>query len=415
MDKEKITQYFSYSLNGVTLCLIRDTRYKDSKESCPLKWRVTWKRKVVYYSTGISLMSEEWNVLESSRKPTIKEHRDSLQRYYDEVIKKNIKGLAETDNFTFDILNIRLNHTVINTVNSAFDAKIRDLKGSGHIGNSTVYEFIKTALETYAGKSIQFSTITPKWLSSYQSEMERKGISYATMGMRFRTLRAIFNDAISKDLIKQSMYPFGKGKFEIPTGSGREMALSIDDIRKIAAYECQTDTQAMCRDLWMFSFYCNGVNFGDMCRLKYDNIEQNEIYFYRKKTFNKTKDKKEIIAPILEPMQCIIDRWGNPNTGKDVFVFPFCNGSTAEEQIRHEIHNVIRLTNKQIKNVSKALTLPDISTYSARHSYATILAKKRVPESYIAEQLGHANRTVTQNYFDNYTKEERIQYNSMLL
>jgi integrase len=39
----------------------------------------------------------------------------------------------------------------------------------------------------------------------------------------------------------------------------------------------------------------------------------------------------------------------------------------------------------------------------------------RVPESYIAEQLGHANKTVTQNYFDSYTKEERITYNSMLL
>jgi integrase len=415
MKKEKITQYFSYSLNGVTLCLIRDIRYKDNKESCPLKWRVTCKRKVVYYSTGISLLPEAWNALEVSRKPTIKEHRDSLQRYYDEVLKRNVKELAETDNFNFDILNVRLNHAIINTVNSAFDAKIKELKDSGHIGNSTVYEFIKTALEAYAGQNIQFSTITPKWLLSYQREMERKNISYATMGMRFRTLRAIFNDAIRKDLIKQSMYPFGKGRFEIPTGSGREMALSIDDICEIAAYKCQTDTQTMCRDLWLFSFYCNGINFGDMCRLKYDNIEQNEIYFYRKKTFNKTKDKKEIIAPILKPMQDIIDRWGNQNADKDSFIFPFCNGCTTEEQMRHAIHNIIRLTNKQIKTVSKALKLPDISTYSARHSYATILAKKRVPESYIAEALGHANRTVTQNYFDSYTKEERIQYNSMLL
>jgi integrase len=144
-------------------------------------------------------------------------------------------------------------------------------------------------------------------------------------------------------------------------------------------------------------------------------IEHHEIYFYRKKTVNKTKDKKEIVAPILEPMQRIIDRWGNDNTGNTVLIFPFCNECTTEEQYRHEIHNIIRLTNKQIKIISKALNLPDISTYSARHSYATILAKLRVPESYIAEQLGHANRTVTQNYFDNYTKKERIHYNSMLL
>jgi integrase len=369
----------------------------------------------MYFNTGIRLTTEEWTLLDSSRKPTIKEHRNSLQRYYEDVIKKHVRDLAETDNFTFELLSIRLSRTSINSINEAFDAKVKELKDAGHAGNASVYEFIKNAIETYGGKNISFASITPKWLMSYQKEMEKQSISYATMGMRFRTLRAIFNDAIRKDLIKQSSYPFGKGKFEIPTGSGREMALSLDDIHKISAFECPTDTLARCRDMWLFSFYCNGANFGDICRFRYDNVEQGEIYFYRKKTFNKTKDKKEIIAPVLAPMQQIIEKWGNPNTGNDVLVFPFCNGCTTEEQYRHEIHNIIRLTNKQIKIISKALNLPDISTYSARHSYATILAKKRVPESYIAEQLGHANRTVTQNYFDNYTKEERIHYNSMLI
>jgi len=406
---------FDYSLNGVTLRLTFDKRSPDENGRYPIRWCVTYKRERTYLSTGIRLTPDEWTALGDSRKPSIKEHRNSLQRYYEDVIKKHVKELSETDNFTFDALNVRLSRAVIHTVNSAFDAKVKELKEAGHEGNATVYEFIKTAFETYGGKAIPFSAVTPKWLFAYQKEMEKKGISYATMGMRFRTLRAIINDAIRKGLIKANAYPFGKGKFEIPTGSGREMALYLDDIKKIAAYDCLTDTLAMCRDLWLFSFYCNGANFGDMCRFKYDNVEQGEIYFYRKKTFTKTKDKKEIIAPILEPMQRIINQWGNPNTGKNAFIFPFCNECTTEEQMRHEIHNIIRLTNKQIKIVTKALELPDISTYSARHSYATILAKKRAPESYIAEQLGHANRTVTQNYFDSYTKEERIQYNSMLL
>lgn len=407
---------FDYSINGVSLCLVRDIRGKDTNTPCPIKWRVTYKRKQVYYPFNIYLSLDDWNLLqENSRKPSIKELRDSLQIYFDSAIKKHVKELSETDNFTFDNLNLKLSRVVINSMNAAFEDKIKALKEANAIGNSSIYQGVLNAIEAFAGKNIAFSSITPKWLMSFQNHMESKHIAYATMGMRFRSLRAIFNDAIRKDLVKPNTYPFGRGKFEIPTGSGREMALTVEEVRQISAYECPTDTMAMCRDLWLFSFYCNGINFGDMCRLKYDNIEQNEIYFYRKKTFNKTKDKKEIIAPILKPMQDIIDRWGNQNADKDSFIFPFCNGCTTEEQMRHAIHNIIRLTNKQIKTVSKALKLPDISTYSARHSYATILAKKRVPESYIAEALGHANRTVTQNYFDSYTKEERIQYNSMLL
>ncbi|MDR3705789.1 MAG: site-specific integrase [Paludibacteraceae bacterium] len=406
---------FEYSLNGVSLGLVRDTRYKDKEEACPLKWRVISKRKVFYYSSGINLLPNEWEYFETSKKPILKEYRNSLQRYFDEVIKKHIRELAEIDQFTFDALNVRLNKAVVNTVNSAFQIKIDELSAANRIGNASIYQGVKNAIEAFAGDKIPYSAITPRWLVKYQAYMEGKKITYATMGMRFRTLRAIINDAIRQNIIKQSVYPFGKGKFEIPTSGGREMALTLDDIRKIAEFDCQTETMRMCRDLWLFSFYCNGVNFGDMCRFKYSDIDQGEIYFYRKKTFNKTKDKKEIVAPLLPPMQTIIDLWGNDNTDKNVFVFPFCNGCTTEQQLKLAISNITRLTNKQIKLVTKALELPDISTYNARHSYATILAKMRVPESYIAEQLGHAHQTITQNYFGSYSKEERIKYNSMLL
>jgi hypothetical protein len=65
------------------------------------------------------------------------------KRYFDEVLKKHVKELAETDNFTFELLNIRLSHITINSVNEAFEVKIKELKDAGHVGNSTVYEFIK--------------------------------------------------------------------------------------------------------------------------------------------------------------------------------------------------------------------------------------------------------------------------------
>jgi integrase len=405
---------FDYSFNGVSLSLIRDKRGKDANKPCPVKWRITFKRKQVYYSTGINLSLEEWETLPTSRKPTLKEHRDVLQAYFDGVIGKAVKELAQVDSFTFDSLNVRLSKAVVNTVNAAFRAKIFELTEKDSIGNANMYKCALASLEAFAGDKLAFDTITPKWLNRYLAHLEKKGLKYSSIGMYMRTLRAIVNDAMKQDLIKQASYPFGKGKFEIPTGAGREMALLLDDIKKIAAYECSTDTMAMCRDLWMFSFYCNGANFGDLCRFTFDDIEQGEIYFYRKKTFTKTLNKKEIIAPILPPMQSIIDRWGNEKSAKGL-IFPFCNGCTTEAEMKLKIFDIIRLTNRQIKLVTKALDLPDISTYNARHSYATILAKMRVPESYIAESLGHANRTITQSYFGSYSKEERIQYNSMLL
>ena len=154
----------------------------------------------------------------------------------------------------------------------------------------------------------------------------------------------------------------------------------------------------------------------DTSKFKYKNILNDEIYFIRQKTKSTTQDQKDIVVPILEPMQKIIDKHGNKDTDKENYIFPFLNDTVTEQERFLKTQNLIRLTNKKIKIIAKKIGLMDgISTYTARHSYATILAKLRVPESFIAEQLGHSKRTVTQNYFDSYMKEERVSFNSLLL
>lgn len=409
---------FDYTSNGISLTLIRDTRYKNSEEACPIKWRVTYQRKSTYYLSGLNLLPNEWEILADSRKPSIREYRESLQKYYDEVLKKNIKELAETGTFSFDLLNVRLNKSVGNDLKQAFKIKIQNLIRDDKIGNANIYQCTLRSIEIYSNKIILFSDLTPKWLDKYLLYMEEKGLRYSTIGMYLRTLRAIMNEAKDANIINPTAYPFGlkrNGKFEIPTGGGRDLSLELEEIKKIADYDCPTKTIEMSRDLWLFSFYCNGANFGDILRFRFSDIKDGEIYFYRKKTKTKSKTKIEIIAPILEPMQQIIDKWGNVPSAKG-YIFPFLNNCKNEIEFKAEIRNVIRLTNKLIKKVTKAINLTDISTYSTRHSYATILAKNRVPESYISESLGHSkNKNVTQSYYGHYSKKERITYNSILL
>ena len=52
--------------------------------------------------------------------------------------------------------------------------------------------------------------------------------------------------------------------------------------------------------------------------------------------------------------------------------------------------------------------------YVARHSYGTILAHNRVPESYIGFAFGHSRKSVTSIYIEEYSVEDRKQYNGML-
>jgi len=401
--------------NGITLSLIRDIRKKNKEDSCPLKWRVTYQRKQEYYPTGFSMNLADWEDFQTKNLKRHSSIRISLDQHNDDVLKPKIKTLGDKNIFTFDALNHLLGKSDILTVNDAFNAKIKALQENDKISNSIIYQCSLNSLEKFAGEKISFSKITPKFLKEYQQDLEKNEIRKSTIGMYVRCLRAIINNN-GEPYLTDANYPFGKGKYIVPTGSGREMALQLSDIHLLEAYECEDVVTEQCRDMWLFSFYCSGANFNDICKFKYKNIMNGEIYFIRQKTKSTTQDQKDIVVPILEPMQRIIDKHGNDNTNKENYIFPFLNDTNTEQERFLKTQNLIRLTNKKIKLIAKKIGLMDgISTYTARHSYATILAKLRVPESFIAEQLGHSKRTVTQNYFDSYTKEERLSFNGLLL
>lgn len=423
---------YNYSNNGVTVRLVRDVRKKNENEECPLRWRITHRRKQIYYSTGMMLDLDDWDLFNSTvpisqSKKTSKKQKEridnlieidnSINNFFENVLRKHVKELADNNNFSFEALNLLLGKADVSTVNDAFRYKISLLKENDSISTATIYECALSSLEGYKGKSIQFMDVTVQFLKSYQNYMDKKGLKRSTIGMYMRNLRTIIKNEGGTSYLKDDQYPFGKGKYIIPTGTGRNMALRLSEIHKIENHKCKkTDTSEMCRDLWLFSFYGSGVNFSDICRMEYKNIINGEIYFIRKKTTNTTNVQRNVITPIIGCMDVIIEKYGNED--KTGLVFPFLNDCENEEQKILKIKNLVRLVNDKIKHVAKELNLDgadDISTYTARHSYSTILSKLRVPESFISEQLGHSKKNVTQGYIDAYDKDERISYNSLLL
>ncbi len=148
-----------------------------------------------------------------------------------------------------------------------------------------------------------------------------------------------------------------------------------------------------------------------------------ELNFVRFKTRNTKTDETFINVPILEPMKRIIAKHGNKSKGG--YIFPLLNDCTNEQDRRKKIFNITHESNKRIKAICRelkhddsTLMIPDydsVNNYTARHSYATILNKLKVPESFISQQLGHSKQNVTQGYFNEFDRDERFKYNSLLL
>lgn len=215
-------------------------------------------------------------------------------------------------------------------------------------------------------------------------------------------------------IIKESQYPFGKGKYEVPSGSGRKLALTLEQIKKLITYTDGTKTTEMYRDLWFFSYLCNGINFRDMIFLQYSNIINGEICFVRAKTARNTKYGKTIHAVITSEMQTIINKWGNPEISPDNYIFPFAKGTENPFEKVKLIREIVTECNRVLKKIAHDVGIPRITTYSARHSFATVLKRSGVNIAYISESLGHSNIAITENYLAGFEVDERRKNSALL-
>lgn len=397
-----------YSKDGITVQTYFDVRTVKQDGKYPVKIKV-YQKVPRYYTTGISLTRKEWEDLSTSKSRASKEIRESIENSYS-WIRDNVKALAEMGMFSFELLNARLGKGIGSTLNDALRAKIDETEA---ISTRNIYKQTLKNVEEFAGKSIQFSSITPEWLRKCEKYW-LKTKNNTTIGMHFRNLRIIINDARKSGVMKEAQYPFGKGKYEIPVGQSIKKALSTEQLKAIFSYVCDNETTERYRDLWLFIYLCNGLNVADLIKLKYSNIVDGEICFVRQKTENRTKNQKLIRVALISPLQHIIDKWGNRKIDSN-YIFPYLEGGESDEDRYRKTRDLYKRINKRMKLIGKEIGIENITTYTARHSFASTLKRKGANISYISDCLGHSDIRTTEFYLSSFEKEDRTKNASLLV
>lgn len=295
--------------------------------------------------------------------------RKDIENSYN-VVRNTVEELANLGTFSFDSLNKRLKSGDM-LLNSAFSAKIAELKAQDRIGS------MLGVPRRIAGHRAVCRHAYPdgcRWVRRYEKFLLKEQKSTTTTGIHMRHLRAVLNDACRNGIIKEAQYPFGRGRYEIQAGEGRKMALTLEQIGRIAGYDDGSETTARYRDYWLFLYLCNGINVADFVKLRYRDIVDGEICFVRQKTERTTKTRKEIRAVITERMQAIIDRWGNRKAA-DNFIFPILDGTEDAAQRHAKTIAAAGSINVRMRTIGQALGIGNISTYTARHSFATVLKR----------------------------------------
>lgn len=400
----------SYSKDGIIVTSMLDTRTPNAQGEYPVKIRVNYKRVRAYYPTGKNLTRVDWDNLPTSKSTASKTIKASIENSFN-LVRLNVESLAERGDFQFDTLNTRLGKATGDTVNNALRAKISALEHEGRIGTMQIYEQTLRITEEFAGTNISFSSITVQWLRKCELFWLLTK-NQTTTGMHFRNIRTIINEARRAGTFKEAQYPFGKDRFEIKTGEAHKKSLTIKQIKSIFDYSDGNITTDKYRDLWLFIYLCNGINVADLIRLKYANITDGEILFVRQKTERTAKSRKEIRVIITPELQAIIDRWGIQN--KFGFIFPYLNGKETPLERKTINKELTKRINKRMKLIGEALSIGKITTYTARHSFATVLKRGGANIAYISESLGHSDLKTTESYLASFERGDREKNANLL-
>ena len=160
--------------------------------------------------------------------------------------------------------------------------RIRMLEISGKTTTADLLSLTLKHLEKYTGsKTLAFNVINKQFLTGLENYLRVEGLKINTISVYMRNIRAVFNQAIDTDLVRQDVYPFRKYKIKHETTPKR--AVGVDVIKKLIRTDLRkSERQAV--DLFLLSFYLVGINFKDLLFLKSTDMVNGRISYRRAKT-----------------------------------------------------------------------------------------------------------------------------------
>jgi integrase len=407
-----------------TITLILDTRSPKSG-GYPVKLRITFLRQQKYYPVKIDLTKEDFNLVQNPGKIpkyteiVIRRQLKEWKLTCDAAVVKATEIINKLDYFSFRAFEIRLNNKHYSTQNifDWYTSAIEKYKSNGQIGTASSYTSSLHSLKDFSSKLI-FRDVTVEFLQDYEKWLLANGKSITTVGVYLRPLRAILNQAIEEGIItRENNYPFSKRKYQIPSGKNVKKALTKDEIIKIFQYKgIPGSWWERARDVFIFSYLASGINMKDIALLKYQNIDGDFIRFSRAKTQGTNRSgSKPISINLCDEIKQILNRWKGPTTKPNDYLFPVIELGSSPERQSAVIKQFTRMTNTYLKLICIDLEInKPVTTYFARHSFATILRRGGASTAFISESLGHSKEETTASYLDSFDDESKKDMQSLL-
>ena len=376
--------------------------------------RISQGKLRYFKSLGISIKSSSWNFDKEEPKRSYP-NREQLLNIMNLTRQKYVNMMFELKMLGKDFTPQSLAESVEKSTNKQnvgtyIQHIIQYMTAEKRLGNAKAYTGCYNSLLKFTGNlDIPFTDIDVSWLKKYELYLRERGNSDNTVGIRMREMRAVYNKAIEDNVVNEKYYPFTKFKISHYRKGKCKRAITKSEINKIINIDLSGITTYhspllyLSKDLFTFSYLCCGMNMIDIAYLKYSDIINGRICFVRHKT------TQPITFQLLPQAMQIIDKYRKDEVQQDDYIFPILdrNFHHTEQQQYDRIRKVIKGMNKSLKRIGTHLNISiPLTTYVARHSFATVLKRSGVNIALISEAMGHTSLSTTQFYLDSFENEQ---------
>jgi site-specific recombinase XerD len=390
-------------MSTVKFTILTDRRNKAGRY--PIVLRITTGNYRKYVLTGYHCLKDEWDEEAetvtsnySLKTPSrsfinayLTKYKAKAQDVQDQLVKDGLSDYSP-DQF----LNIYGKKSKVRlTVFKAFSSRIDELNELGQVGYASVFKNVLGVFKTFRkNQDLFLRDLTPNVLSDWIAFLRQdRHVADSTINNYLRTTRTLFLYAIKKGWVRRESYPFNEFKVSEFGTETSPRALDNDKLEELLNKDAFPDLQ-LAKDIFVFSFFGRGISFIDIALLTVKNIQDGLIIYERKKM---VKKPVRVTFPIRPEIQDIIDRYQNPDRG---YLLPILNVNVhkSERQKLDRIGKVRKKVNRDLKILGKQSGVEGLTTYWARHSYASYMFRKGMSVMMIKDSLRHKNLKTTEIY-----------------
>lgn len=287
-----------------------------------------------------------------------------------------------------------------------------ELRMGGNFGTAHVYRSSTNAIIAYCGKGdFSFDKVTPEWLKGFEVHLRGRGCSWNTVSNYLRTFRAVYNRAVNSRMIIYTPHLFRY--VYTGTRADHKRALCDEDMKKVftklSSSSAVPTTVRRAQELFILMFLLRGLPFVDLAYLRKSDLRDNVITYRRRKT------GRPLSVTLTPEAMILLKRYMSRDTDSP-YLFPLLKSGEGTKEAYHEYQLALRSFNQQLMLLGKMLGLNDrLSSYAARHTWATTAYYCEIHPGIISEAMGHSSITVTETYLKPFRSKKIDEANNQII